>query len=126
MPRCDRSFDEDGSFLYPSVDSSLHGESGVIEDYMSGVLGDTVLVNGVPWPYMEVGGHRYRFRILNASNARRYELALDPEPLEGAPFVQIGSDGGLLGAPLSHRTIPISQAERFDVIIDFSRYPVGA
>lgn len=41
---------------------------------------------------------RYRLRLLNASNARRYELALDPPPEEGASFVQIGSDGGLPGA----------------------------
>ena len=123
---CDRSFGEDGSFLYPSVDPSLKGRPGVGGDYMMGVLGDTILVNGAPWPYMEVSNTKYRFRILNASNARRYELALDPEPSEGAPFVQVGSDGGLLGAPLSYRTISIAQAERFDVIIDFSKYPVGA
>jgi spore coat protein A, manganese oxidase len=122
---CDRSFAEDGSFLYPSVDPSLKGEPGVTRDYMLGVLGDVILVNGVPWPYLEVSNTKYRFRILNASNARRYELALDPEPREGASFIQVGSDGGLLGAPISHRTIPIAQAERFDVVIDFSGYPVG-
>jgi spore coat protein A len=123
---CDRSFGEDGSFLYPSVDPSLQGEPGVKEEYMMGVLGDTILVNGAPWPYLEVSNTRFRFRILNASNTRRYELALDPEPPEGASFVQVGSDGGLLGAPISHRTIPIAQAERFDVVIDFSKYPIGA
>jgi spore coat protein A, manganese oxidase len=122
---CDRSFAEDGSFLYPSVDPTLRGEPGVTRDYMLGVLGDVILVNRVPWPFMEVSNTRYRFRILNASNARRYELALDPEPREGASFVQVGSDGGLLGAPISHRTIPIAQAERFEVVIDFSGYPVG-
>jgi spore coat protein A, manganese oxidase len=74
---------------------------------------------------MEVSNTRYRFRILNASNARRYRLALDPGPSDGLPFVQVGSDGGLLGAPISHRTIPIAPAERFDVVIDFSKYPVG-
>src|SRR5918992_1350905 len=123
---CDRAFGEGGSFLYPSLDSSLHGEPGVKAQYMEGVLGDTILVNGVPWPFMEVSNTRYRFRILNASNARRYELALDPEPRDGSSsFVQVGSDGGLLGAPLSHRTIPIAPAERFDVVVDFSQYPVG-
>jgi FtsP/CotA-like multicopper oxidase with cupredoxin domain len=74
---------------------------------------------------MEVSNTRYRFRILNASNARRYRLALDPGPSDGLPFVQVGSDGGLLGAPISHRTIPIAPAERFDVVIDFSKYQVG-
>ncbi|MGH3146138.1 MAG: multicopper oxidase family protein, partial [Rubrobacter sp.] len=122
---CDRSFDEDGSFLYPSLDHSLMGRPGVERDYMDGVLGDVVLVNGAPWPYMDVSNTMYRFRILNASNARRYELALSPEPGDGASFVQVGSDGGLIGAPLSYRTIPIAQAERFDVIVDFSKYEVG-
>ena len=122
---CDRSFGEGGSFLYPSLDPSLRGKPGVKRNYMDGVLGDTILVNGVPWPFMEVSNTRYRFRILNASNARRYRLALDPGPSDGLPFVQVGSDGGLLGAPISHRTIPIAQAERFDVVIDFSKYPVG-
>jgi FtsP/CotA-like multicopper oxidase with cupredoxin domain len=119
---CDRSFDEDGSFLYPSLDPSLKSKPGVKDDYMDGVLGDTILVNGAPWPVLEVSNTRYRFRILNASNARRYELALQPG---NARFVQVGSDGGLLGAPLVHRTVPIAQAERFDVVIDFSKYAVG-
>src|SRR5918996_1749111 len=122
---CDRSFEEDGSFLYPSVDPSLRHEPGVEDDFMEGVLADTILVNGAPWPFMEVSNTMYRFRVLNASNARRYELALDPEPEEGASFVQVGSDGGLLGAPVSHVRIPIAPAERFDVIIDFSEYAVG-
>src|SRR5215218_1611099 len=122
---CDRAFGEGGSFLYPSLDSSLQGEPGVKAQYMEGVLGDAILVNGVPWPFMEVSNTRYRFRILNASNARRYRLALDPGPSDGLPFVQVGSDGGLLGAPISHRTIPIAPAERFDVVIDFSKYPLG-
>ena len=67
---------------------------------MGGVLGDVVLVNGVPWPRHEVDGARYRLRLLNASNARRFEFALDPPPPDGAPFVQIASDGGLLAAPV--------------------------
>jgi spore coat protein A len=43
---CDRSFDEDGSFLYPSLDPALQYKPGVEDDYMDGVLGDTILVNG--------------------------------------------------------------------------------
>ncbi len=123
---CDRSFDEDGSFRYPSIDPSLRGEPGVRSDYMAGVLGDVVLVNGAAWPYLEVANTRYRFRILNASNARRYRLALDPPPPDGPAFVQIGSDVGLLGAPQGLDRIEIAQAERFDVVVDFSRYGVGS
>ena len=120
---CDRAFASDGSFLYPSRDDSLMGDPGVEEDYMDGVLGDVMLVNGAPWPELEVAATTYRFRILNACNARRLELGLDPAPDDG--FVQIGSDGGLLASPVSHVSIPISQAERFDVVIDFSSYEVG-
>ena len=122
---CDRSFDADGSFLYPSLDTSLRGAAGVSMDYMGGVLGDVILVNGAPWPKLQVANTRYRFRILNASNARRYELALDPAP-GGASFVQVGSDGGLLAATVAHRSIQMAPAERFDLIVDFSRYKVGS
>src|SRR6266700_2095601 len=92
---------------------------------MSGVLGDVNLVNGVAWPYMEVERARYRLRFLNASNARRYQLALSPQPAGGGALVQIGSDAGLLGAPIAHDAIEIAQAERFDVVVDFSRYRPG-
>jgi spore coat protein A len=122
---CDRSFTGDGSFDYPSIDPSLLGEPGVRPEYMSGVLGDCILVNGAPWPYLEVSNTRYRFRLLNASNARRYRLALDPPPRDGAPFVQIGSDVGLLAEPVAHNKLDIAQAERFDVVVDFSRYRVS-
>ena len=93
----DRSFAADGSFLYPSVDASLTGTPGVTEDYMSGVLGDCILVNGAPWPVLEVSTTKYRLRLLNASNARRYRLRLDGGP----GLVQIGSDQGLLPAPVA-------------------------
>ncbi|MQA12501.1 MAG: multicopper oxidase domain-containing protein [Pseudonocardiaceae bacterium] len=121
----DRAFDEDGGMIYPARDPSLRGEPGVTDEFMSGVLGDCVLVNGAPWPVMEVTNTRYRFRVLNASNARRYRLALDPPPPEGPSFVQVGSDLGLLGAPVEHDELQIAQAERFDVVIDFSSYPIG-
>jgi spore coat protein A len=117
----DRAFAADGSFLYPSVDDSLAGAPGVTAEYMSGVLGDCILVNGAAWPVFEVTNTRYRFRLLNASNARRYRLRLDDD----TPMTQIGSDGGLLSAPIQHRAIDIAQAERFDVVVDFSGHRVG-
>lgn len=124
---CDRAFNSDGSFQYPSSDPTLHdtGLSGGSSGPMQGVLGDVVLVNGVPWPYLEVTNTRYRFRILNSSNARRYRLTLDPPPQHGSPFVQVGSDGGLLAAPINQSHLDVAQAERFDVVVDFSAYPVG-
>ncbi|NKX86257.1 multicopper oxidase domain-containing protein [Nocardia coubleae] len=120
---CDRSFAEDGSFAYPLIDPDLH-TPGVTDRYMNGVLGDVVLVNGAPWPRLEVSPVRYRFRLLNGSNARRYRLTLEPGSAAD-PFVQIGSDGGLLDRPLPHNHIDISPGERFDVVIDFAAYPPG-
>ena len=122
---CDRTFREDGSLYYPSLDPTLQGEPGVLAHAANGFLGDTVLVNGAPWPQLEVSNTMHRFRILNASNARSYDLTLDPPPPGGRPFVQIGSDGGLLGAPVRLEGIVAAPAERFDVVVDFSRYRVG-
>ena len=122
---CDRAFEEDGAFRYPSIDRTLRGTPGVSADFMEGVVGDVILVNGAPWPVLQVEAVRYRFRILNASNARRYRLALDPAPPGGTSFVQIGSDGGLLERPVEHGTLDIASAERFDVVVDFSAYKSG-
>ena len=122
----DRAFEADGSFRYPSVDPTLRTTPGVQEPYIEGVFGDVILVNGAPWPVHEVTGTRHRLRILNASNARRYDLALDPPPPGGHGLVQIGSDQGLLELPRAHDRLPIAPAERYDVVVDFGRYPVGS
>lgn len=114
----DRSFGGDGELIYPSSYPSLI-RPGVRAAYAAGVLGDVALVNGRPWPFLEVDAARYRFRILNASNARRYRLTLDPR-LGQAPFIQVGTDGGLLDAPLGHAAIEIAPAQRYDVVVDFS------
>ncbi len=122
---CDRSFDSDGSLMYPSFDPTLRQTPGVLHPYMGGVQEDIILVNGAPWPRLDVANTLYRFRILNASNARQLELALDPGPPEGPSILQIGSDGGLLAGPVAHHSLPIAPAERFDVVLDFSKYAVG-
>ncbi len=119
----DRSFDVDGSLLYPAIDPTGLVDVGVSDGFEAGVLGDVTLVNGVPWPIVNVDGARYRLRFLNAANARRYDLRLDPPPPDG--FVQIGTDGGLLAQPLQHDHIEMAPAQRFDVIVDFSVYQPG-
>jgi spore coat protein A len=120
----DRAFDADGSLRYASIDPTQQAP-GVTDSYGAGVLGDVVLVNGVPWPLAEVTATRHRLRLLNASNARRYRLALDPPPPGGGGLVQIGTDGGLLNRPVRHDAIEIAPAQRYDVVVDFGAYRVG-
>jgi spore coat protein A len=117
----DRSFDADGSLRYPSLDPALRDTPGVAEPYVAGVLGDVMLVNGAPWPVAAVEGAQYRLRILNACNARRLDLRLDP----AAPLTQIGTDGGLLAAPLHHDHFELAPAQRADLLVDFSGYRPG-
>jgi FtsP/CotA-like multicopper oxidase with cupredoxin domain len=87
-----------------------------------GADGDIVLVNGVPWPRMPVCARRYRFRVVNGANASVYRLALNTR----RPLVQVASDLGLLPAPLPSPSIPIAMAERVELVIDFSPYPIGS
>ncbi len=123
---CDRSFAADGSLIYPSLDDSCIGAPGVREGYAAGVLGDVMLVNGAPWPVAEVAATRYRMRLLNASNARRYRLALEADGRPAGPLVQTGSDAGLLERPVAHEALTLAPAERFDVVVDFSAHPPGS
>ncbi len=98
----DRSFNQDASLFYPAT---------IVPEF----FGNTILVNGKVWPFLEVEPRRYRFRLLNGSNARFYNLKLDP-PLAMA---QIGVDGGFLKRPVVLDEILLAPAERADVIIDF-------
>lgn len=121
----DRTFQPDGALFYPALDPDLR-EPGVDLDYHhSGMLGDTIVVNGVAWPFLEVDATLYRFRIVNASNARVYRLELDPPPPGGSGFIQIGSDLGLLSRPVRQDSFLISPGERYDMLVDFSAYRTG-
>jgi spore coat protein A, manganese oxidase len=106
----DRQFTADGQLYYPT--------SGVPESpWVSEVYGDVILMNGKITPYLEVEPRAYRFRIVNASNARFYYIALS----DGSPLRQIGSDQGLLPHPVSKQSIMMAPAERTDVIVDFGK-----
>jgi FtsP/CotA-like multicopper oxidase with cupredoxin domain len=117
---CDRAFEADGSLRYPMRDMSM-ASPGADGTFGSGLFGDVILVNGVAWPRHEVANVRYRLRLVNGSNARRYRLGLS----SGAELIQIGTDDGLLAAPVAHREIVLSPGERCDVLVDFSGYPIG-
>ncbi|NMH69323.1 multicopper oxidase domain-containing protein [Bacillus sp. RO3] len=110
----DRSFNPDGSLLYPSQPEVP--VPGVNPSVLPDFFGDTILVNGKVWPHFETEPRRYRFRILNGSNARFYRLSLS----NGLPFIQIGTDQGLLPTPVEVSSLLLAPAERADVIIDFT------
>jgi spore coat protein A len=106
----DRLFTADGQLYYPN--------SGVPESpWVSEVYGDVILMNGKISPYLEVEPRPYRFRLVNASNARFYYIALSDD----SPLQQIGSDQGLLPHPVSKQNIVMGPAERADVVIDFGK-----
>jgi FtsP/CotA-like multicopper oxidase with cupredoxin domain len=79
----------------------------------TGILGDTIAVNGTIAPYQRVNTGKVRLRILNASNARIYNIGLPGDE----PFSLIGTDGGLLPAPQQVKRIQISPGDRAEVII---------
>lgn len=90
-------------------------------DVMNGFLGDLALVNGTPDAYLEVSRTLYRFRILSGSNARVYELAFS----DNRAFHVIGTDGGLIDAPVQVTSSLLSPGERLDILVDFSPDQLG-
>ena len=112
----DKQFNEDGSLFYP--DNATPPVDNPIPSTPSFFFGNTMVVNGKLWPYMEVEPRKYRFRILNASNLRPYELKLSNDEV----FNQIGTDLGLMHEPVELDSFIMEPAERIDLIIDFSNY----
>ncbi len=91
-------------------------------DIMRGYFGDKMLVNNTESPFLNVKTRFYRFRVVNGSNARIYDLALS----NGANFTIIGNDGGLLEKPVALTHALIAPGERLDILIDFSKMTVGS
>lgn len=113
----DRSFNEDGSLNFPS-----EGDNPTIHPYWQPeFFGDTIMVNGRVWPNLNVDMTRYRFRLLNGSNARFYNLKFS----NGMQFWQIGTDGGYLNKPVPLTSLLISPGERADILVDFTEIPAG-
>ncbi|MBP6640848.1 MAG: multicopper oxidase domain-containing protein [Bacteroidia bacterium] len=79
-------------------------------------LSDTMMINGTLNPYIEVPAQMVRFRLLNASNQRVYNLGFPPTNIAW----QISSDGGLLEQPLAVTRILLAPGERADVVVDFT------
>jgi blue copper oxidase len=108
----DRRFDAENQLIYAH---SMH-------DRMMGFYGDRILINGLPNFHLDVASRAYRFRVLNGSTARIYKLAWD----DNSPITVIGTDGGLLEAPIEKPYVMLAPGERLDVWADFSGRKVGS
>nr|WP_267638902.1 multicopper oxidase [Halovenus rubra] len=127
----DRSFNEDGSLFYPTAISGTDSDPpnpdpSIVPQF----FGDTSVVNGKAWPRLSVDPRKYRFRILNGSNSRFYNLKLfeydesdGTTGTGGPPFTLVGNDGGLLASPVTiEERLEIGTGKRADVVVDFSDY----
>ena len=109
----DRDFDLEGQLNYPV---SGDPKSPWVPEF----FGDAVLVNGKLFPYLEVEPRKYRFRVLNGANSRFFHLTLSSEASKGQTVQQIGTDQGLLPAPVPLTRVSLAPAERADLVVDFS------
>jgi spore coat protein A len=122
----DRMFDTNGQLYFPNVGINPEHPYWIPE-----FVGDTIVVNGKVWPFLNVEPRRYRFLIINGSNARTYELFLVNPVTKamGPPIWQIATDGGYLDAPvkIDPNVKPLDKlvvmpGERAGIIIDFSGF----
>ncbi len=102
----DRWFDRSGAPVYEPSPMEI----------MAGFRGDTVIVNGVVSPIARVPAGVIRLRLLNAANARIFDLRFSDRRV----FHVIASDGGYLSAPVAMRRLLIAPGERYEVLVDFS------
>jgi FtsP/CotA-like multicopper oxidase with cupredoxin domain len=114
-----------GNFDVPlTVSDAMFAANGQLaynDNTHSGLWGDVILVNGAPWPVMKVQRRIYRFRILNASISRSYRFTLST----GDPVTMVATDGGLMPSAQQVTSWRHSGAERYEILIDFSKYPAG-
>ena len=106
-----RTFDGNNQLVDPFARASDPGDDAVGS-------GNTMLVNGVSRPYLEVEPTTYRLRILNAASFTPYNLGFT----SGPPIVQIGNESGLYPAPAQRERVLMGPAERCDLIVDFSSF----
>src|SRR5215468_10208943 len=113
----DRAFNTDGSIHFTTV-----GDNPDVHPYWDPeYFGDEIMVNGKVWPNLNVARRQYRFRIVNGSNARFYNLSLS----NGMSFIQVGADGSYLPAPVTLTSMLLAVCERGDILIDFSNLNPG-
>jgi FtsP/CotA-like multicopper oxidase with cupredoxin domain len=117
----DRMFDTNGQLYFPGDD--IDGDAALNPEHPYWVpefIGDTIVVNGKAWPYLNVEPKRYRFLFLEGSNARPYHLTIDKGGGKLMTFYVIGTDGGYLDKPAHTNNLLMLPGERYEVILDFS------
>ena len=113
----DRMFDTNGQLYFPNL---IPTNPGTHPYWNPEFVGDVITVNGKTWPYLSVAPRKYRFRLLNGSNARFYELSFG-NGANNPVITQIGTDGGFLDTPVPIvGKLVLAPGERADVIIDFT------
>jgi len=120
----DKQFNADGTLFYPT--EAKGGGSGGHPTWVPEFFGDTPVINGKAYPFLDAQPRRYRLRLLNGSQARFYNLRFHQVSGSDLPFWVIGSEGGLLPAPAPMSSLLIAPGERFDVIVDFTGIPLGS
>jgi FtsP/CotA-like multicopper oxidase with cupredoxin domain len=116
------NLDYDVNLMFSDKAWDSNGQLNMDIFQFDGFLGDRMTVNLAYKPFFQVERRKYRFRMLNASVSRFFVFALS----DSSTMVQIANDGNLLP-----QTVPLNQldqmgiAERFDIVIDFSRYTIG-
>ena len=111
----DKQFNNDGTLFYPTT-----GISAIHPIWVPEFFGDTPVVNGKAYPYLDAQPRRYRLRFINGSQARFYNVHFNQVGGSDLPFWVIGSEGGLLPTPAQMSSLVIAPGERFDVIVDFT------
>ena len=101
------------------------GYAPAAADLVHGFFGDELCVNGTPCPYLDVASRLYRFRVVNACNARTLLIAFRTASGARVPFTVIGTDGGLLPTPVRAERAFLATAERLDVLLDLTGSHVG-
>ena len=104
----DNRFRTDGELDFPSPESP---QASIDEE--NGREGDVLFVSGRIMPTVSIrSGEVQRWRIVNASAARVYRLALD-----GHELLQVGTDGGLFERPVPVNEIVLANSERAEILV---------